>query len=182
MTTKYKRYNIPGHAHELTFSCYKRQQFLKGDKIKNLLVESIVNGSETHNYAVLAYVIMPEHLHLMIYPRDEKYSISGILKSIKISVSRRVLIRLRELNSPHLKKMETRLKSPKYRFWQDGGGYDRNYFSPDEIRKQIDYIHKNPIRRGFVENAEDYRWSSAGFWLRGEEGVIAIDVTDFPVL
>ena len=70
----------------------------------------------SHNFTVWAYVIMPEHVHLMIYPRDDRYSISKILKSIKISVSKSVLNRLRKNDSPSLKRMETGLIDPKYRY------------------------------------------------------------------
>ena len=69
-----------------------------------------------------------------------------------------------------------------YRFWQDGGGYDRNYVTPVEIRKQIDYIHNNPVRRGLVENAVDYRWSSAGFWICDMDSVIPIDMSSFTAM
>jgi putative transposase len=182
MISKYTRYNIPRHAHELTFSCYKRQPFLKSEKSKISMIDSIKNAMETHNFTVWAYVLMPEHVHMMIYPRDEEYSISMIFKSIKVSVARRVLNRLRENKSPYLKRMETWLEDPKYRFWQYGGGYDRNYITHIEIKKQIDYEHENPGRRGLVMCAVDYRWSSAGFWICGSESLIPIDVSDLSIV
>jgi putative transposase len=172
--SKYTRHNIPGHAHELTFSCYKQRPFLKSSHVKSLLADSITRASEIHNFEIWAYVLMPEHVHLMIYPCDESYSISKILTSIKQPVSRSILNKLREQNSLFLRNMETGLDNPKYRFWQDGGGYDRHYFSPEEIRKQMNYIHNNPVRRGLVENPCDYKWSSAGYWLNEEEGIMPV--------
>ena len=174
MYSKYKRHNIPGHAHELTFSCFKRQPFLKSDKVKNYIIESIECASYEHDFSIIAYVIMPEHVHLMIYPSAELYSISKILKSIKQPVSKRVINQLRESNSIHLKRMETGLESPQYRFWQDGGGYDRNYFTNKDILIQINYIHNNPIRRGLVENPVEYEWSSAATWLSGVDGLLHV--------
>ena len=47
-----------------------------------------------------------------------------------------------------------------YRFWQRGGGYDRNLWSPEEIHEKIHYIHANPVRRGLVVRPEDWPWSS----------------------
>lgn len=46
-------------------------------------------------------------------------------------------------------------------FWQRGGGYDRNVRGEDALREKIGYIHANPVRRGLVERAEDWVWSSA---------------------
>ena len=51
-----------------------------------------------------------------------------------------------------------------YRFWQRGGGYDRNVVEPVTVYHQIDYIHNNPVRRGLCENSEDWPWSSARFY------------------
>jgi putative transposase len=54
----------------------------------------------------------------------------------------------------------------RHRFWQPGGGYDRNITSIETLHAMIDYIHANPVRRGLVTRAEDWQWSSAG-WFAG---------------
>ncbi|MFH0882526.1 MAG: hypothetical protein V2A56_06045, partial [bacterium] len=55
------------------------------------------------------------------------------------------------------------------RFWQAGGGFDRNISDPAQIRNTIEYMHGNPVRRGLVEAPEDWRWSSVHFWEQGAE-------------
>jgi putative transposase len=50
------------------------------------------------------------------------------------------------------------------RFWQPGGGYDRNITSTEALRAMIDYIHANPVRRGLVARPEDWEWSSARWY------------------
>ena len=40
----------------------------------------------------------------------------------------------------------------RYRFWQRGGGYDRNIYSDAEVWEKIDYIHANPIARGLCQH------------------------------
>ena len=37
-----------------------------------------------------------------------------------------------------------------YRFWQRGGGYDRNFNEPESIYAEIEYLHNNPVRRGWL--------------------------------
>jgi hypothetical protein len=58
----------------------------------------------------------------------------------------------------------------RHRFWQPGGGYDRNITSIAALRAMIDYIHANPVRRGLVAKPEDWEWSSA-CWYAGARPV-----------
>jgi prepilin-type processing-associated H-X9-DG protein len=68
----------------------------------------------------------------------------------------------------------------RHRFWQPGGGYDRNITSSAVLRAVIDYLHANPVRRGLVARAEDWEWSSARWYaglrpvkLEMDKGVLA---------
>jgi putative transposase len=88
---------------------------------------------------------------------------------------------LENRNPEALKYLETGLEKPRYRFWQAGGGYDRNYWSTEEIIQRVDYIHNNPVKRGLVEDPCDWPWSSAREWLTGEKGPIPIDRRSFPI-
>ena len=56
------------------------------------------------------------------------------------------------------------------RFWQDGGGFDRNSIDLRVILAMIEYIHGNPVRRQLVERPEDWKWSSAG-WHEGKNSL-----------
>src|SRR5437763_11039394 len=58
----------------------------------------------------------------------------------------------------------------RHRFWQPGGGYDRNITSTEALRAMIDYIHANPVRRGLVARVEHWEWSSAR-WYAGIQPV-----------
>jgi putative transposase len=60
----------------------------------------------------------------------------------------------------------TRREGPRLRrrFWQPGGGYDRNITSAEALRAMIDSLHANPVRRGLVARAEDWEWSSARWY------------------
>ena len=84
------RYNEPGDAHELTFSCFKRRRFLSKNRTRQWLAEAIAKA--THPFHVWCYVFMPQHAHLLIWPSEPEHSIEAILQSIKQSVSRRALI------------------------------------------------------------------------------------------
>jgi putative transposase len=64
-----RHFNGPDHIHFLTFSCYRQLPFFKSDRTKEWLVEAIAKAIEKHKFALFAYVIMPEHAHLLIQPQ-----------------------------------------------------------------------------------------------------------------
>jgi putative transposase len=169
------RFDIPGHSHYLTFSCFDRKPFLKHDIFCQLLAESVNLSQVKYNFDVWAYIFMPEHVHLLIFPKSEIYSVSDILRSIKQSSSRRITNWCAENDPEFLRHFDTGQTRIKRRFWMDGPGYDRNLFSREEIIEKINYIHSNPVRKGLVENPEDWLWSSAGFWLYGKESKVRIN-------
>jgi putative transposase len=69
-----------------------------------------------------------------------------------------------------------------YRFWQRGGGYDRNLFEPATIFEEIDYFHNNPVRRGLCLKPEDWFWSSAADYAGIRVGPLRIDRESLPVI
>ena len=125
---------------------------------------------------------MPEHSHLLIYPLEEHYDISAILASIKKSVANRALAFV----GRHAPDFQPRMRDEQpngkvaHRFWQRGGGYDRNLFSPRYIWQTIDYIHDNPVRRGLCDTPADWYWSSAADYHRGTPGPLVVEMSDLP--
>jgi putative transposase len=161
-------FNEPGHAHELTFSCYRRYHFLSAERTCGWLAAAIERARRTQDFALWAFVFMPEHVHLIIWPRQPLSAISAILQAIKQPVGQRAVAYL-ETHAPQwLPKITRRRGGSRERlFWQSGGGYDRNIEEPRTLQAMIDYLHLNPVRRGLVARAADWRWSSAG-WYEGE--------------
>ncbi|MDL1936794.1 hypothetical protein FBQ80_14675 [Candidatus Brocadia sp. AMX2] len=62
-----------------------------------------------------------------------------------------------------------------FRFWQAGPGYDRNITGRDELLEKIHYMHRNPVRRRLVLSPEEWRWSSASWYMGERDVVLAID-------
>jgi REP-associated tyrosine transposase len=87
-----RRYNDPGHVHALTFSCVHRQPFLNKDRSRKWFIDAVERARTKHHFHVWAYVIMPEHVHLLIWPAAPDYDIGEILNSIKQSVSKRIAV------------------------------------------------------------------------------------------
>jgi putative transposase len=174
-----RRIDEPGHAHELTFSCYRRLPLLARDRSRMWLVEAIEAARRTMDFDLWAYVVMPEHVHILMSPRERPYQISRILWRIKRPVGLRAIRFLQEHDVAWLRRLtvERTDGTVERRFWQVGGGYDRNILDASTARAVIAYIHLNPVRRGLVERPEDWGWSSAR-WYAGLRPVpIEIDPT-----
>ena len=167
-----RRYELPHHARYLTFSCYHRLQLFNNDAIKQVFVDALGLARDKHRFRLVAWVLMPEHVHLLIVPDLPEHPLSQILQTIKQRVSRAVLPRLRQLDAPIL----PRLTDPAghTHFWQRGGGYDRNITQPEALSETIAYIHANPLRRELVSRTVDWPWSSAR-WYAGEDALVPID-------
>lgn len=115
---------------------------------------------------------MPEHVHLLVRPRfDARLDLP--LRSLKTAVAKRVMGRWLELDAPILDRIRT--SSGRLRFWQKGGGFDRNVRDLGEFRREVRYIHRNPVKRGLVERPEDWKWSSARWWMGRRAGELECD-------
>lgn len=76
------------------FSCYRKHPFLT-DRTSLWLSDAIRRACQELNYALWAYVFMPNHVHLVVWPRDRQYDDSDFLKAVKEPVSRRAVQFLR---------------------------------------------------------------------------------------
>jgi putative transposase len=125
---------------------------------------------------------MPEHVHLLICPRPDVYDVSKILESIKLSVARRAVPYVRNHAPEYLTAMLDRQPNGRahYRFWQCGGGFDRNITGERAAVAEIDYIHANPVRRGLCEKPHDWQWSSAADYAGLRAGPLPLDLHSLP--
>ncbi|MEX2243066.1 MAG: transposase [Fimbriimonadaceae bacterium] len=154
-TTKRKRtYDVPGHSHLLTFSCYRRRPYLATDGAKDAFLESLAASRKRLGYEIVAFVVMPEHVHLLVFPKAPGLKVASILQSVKQPVARRL-----KGDGP---------------FWQPGGGHDRNIHSTKAANAAIEYVHNNPVVRGLSRSQHGYKWSSAS-WYRDRTGPLELD-------
>jgi putative transposase len=177
-----KAIDASGEAHALTFSCYRRQAFLSRDRSRLWTIDAIRRAVLEYKFHLWAYVLMPEHVHLLVCPIEAAYSTSALLRSIKKSVANRAVRFVHEKAPEFLDRMADRQPngSIAHRFWQRARGYDRNIVSPRYVWETIDYIHANPVRRNLCERPEDWVWSSARDYARVGVGPLPIDFASLP--
>ena len=178
-----RRFDQPGEAHFLTFSCFRRLPLLDRDRSRSWFIDAVQLGREKNQFHLWAYVLMPEHVHLVLLPLGNT-KIAEILTTLKQSTSKRALNWLRQYAPDYLPNLlDLRPNGVQsHRFWQRGGGYDRNLRSIRDIHEKIAYVHDNPARRGLVRQAADWHWSSATAWQSGVDEPLAIDRESLPPL
>ena len=164
-----KRFEHRNELRFLTFSCYQRLGLFNNDAIKDHFVNHFIDCQATLQFKTYAWVLMPEHIHLLIRPQDETQTVETILRRLKSSFGQGVIRRWEELHAPILKRIT--IANGTRRFWQRGGGYDRNTFSEKELIEKIGYIHLNPVKRGLVSTLDEWKWSSARWYEKREDYV-----------
>ncbi len=154
MPSRLKRYQTEGHHHFLTFSCYHRLPYLDTDHSRITFLTTLERIRQRHNFFVYGYVLMPEHVHLLL-SEPKRRPLATSLSVLKGETSKL-------------------LRGTRTRFWQVRY-YDFNVFTQPKFVEKLQYIHRNPVERGLVEKPEDWPWSSFRHWSTGQQGLVEIE-------
>jgi putative transposase len=156
MPTGLQRFQQTKLFHFVTFSCYRRQPFLRTPEAKDAVERVLEQTRRQQGLLIGGYVLMPEHVHLLCNEPVEG-TLAGFLQVVK------------QLSSRELKTADQK------QFWQRRY-YDFNV-SPrgDKYIEKLQYIHRNPVERGLVGRPEEYRWSSFNHHATGEVGAVEIE-------
>jgi putative transposase len=166
------RFYGSGDLHFVTFSCYQRRPYLGTVRARNCFVKILDEVRSRQGFALLGYVLMPEHVHLLM-GEPEHGNPSTALQVVKQKVSRS----LRERKTSSERQMESTFASGSVAaaaFWQRRF-YDFNVWSEKKLKEKLQYMHRNPVDRKLVQHPQDWPWSSWSFYAKGEQGLIRID-------
>jgi putative transposase len=140
--------------HFITFSCYRRQPFLETNHAKSVFENSLEQTRRSYRFRVIGYVVMPEHVHLLVTEPDRS-NLATAIQALKQSVAQKLI-------------------GHHGRFWQTRY-YDFNVCSPEKRMEKLKYIHRNPVTRGLVETPEHWRWSSYRHYATREPVAVEIE-------
>jgi len=117
-------------------------KYLNDMRIANMITESI-KYRDKKEYELLAYSILPNHVHLVIYVERFVKPLHKILQSLKRHTARQGNIILNRTGNP---------------FWHSESydHYVRDYW---ELSRILDYTINDPVKAGLVNKAEDWKWS-----------------------
>jgi putative transposase len=133
-----------------------------------------------HPFKVLGYVIMPSHFHWIINIDPKSDSISNIMRDVKkftawhvISMAevygRKDLLRIFKRNAPSYTDQKKKMWMKRF-----DDEIIRNY---EMSLTKLEYIHNNPVKKGLVTRAEDYRYSSARNYTFGDHSILEVDTS-----
>jgi putative transposase len=152
MPSRLKRYQEAGDSHFLTFSCHGRLPYLGTAAARDLFLASFEEVRRHYVFHVFGYVVMPEHVHLLI-SEPKSGALARALQSLKTSVAKQM---------------------PQKPFWL-ARYYDFNLRTEEKHTEKLHYMHRNPVKRGLVNAPEDWLWSSYKHFQSGEVGLVEIE-------
>ena len=150
-----KRYQRAGDVHLVTFSCDGRRAYLAEGDAYATFEQVLERMRARHALLVFGYVLMPEHVHLLV-SEPPVTRLDVVLKAVKQESAKK----LRQPGRTH--------------FWEERY-HDFNVFSEAKFKEKLRYVHRNPVKRGLVTKPEEWRWSSFCHYQTGLPGAVEIE-------
>ncbi len=152
-------------AYYLTSVTKDRLPVFRTRALADLACHALDEARTSAGFLILAYVVMPDHLHAILASQLKP---SKTLQYVNGITSRRVIDYLRTNGHEcSLKKLQHADKERNYRYSLWDHHANAKLISTEEVlMEKVHYLHQNPVRAGLVKNALEYRWSSARCWAR----------------
>jgi putative transposase len=171
MPKNLKRITRRNDLHFITFCCYERRALLGSTRTRNLIVRALGEVRARFGFALVGYVIMPEHVHLLI-------SESAFVPPAKViqvfkQRSSRMMRGKQRMSGKQLSLRFAGRHSELRRFWQRRY-YDFNVYPRKKVWEKLEYMHANPIEEGLVEHPRNWPWSSWSWYATGA-GMLKVD-------
>jgi putative transposase len=164
-------YDREGHAHFVTFSCYRRRRILGPDRNKRIVLGVLNSQLGLQHGRCVGFVLMPDHVHAILwFPAPDQ--LSHFLKQWKQRSSVRIKQVLSEAMPDYAASLDARepVWQPRY--------YDFNLYTWEKTEEKLVYMHHNPVRAGLVAHPCDWPWSSARYYELGRTVGVPVDWLD----
>ena len=170
---RYKIYE-PTYPHFITLTVLHWIPLFTNPQSVEILLESFKFLQKEDNLKIYSYVILENHLHLLASSDD----IAKTIKKFKSFTAKKLLELLKEKNiSTILEQLFFYKKAHKrettYQVWQEGM-QPKLIQNEKMMLQKMEYLHSNPVKRGYVDSAEHWRYSSARDYL-GVDGLVCIE-------
>jgi len=153
---------------------------------KDVILECLNYCVKNKGMILYSYVIMSNHIHIIIQSNDGK--LSDLLRDFKKFTSKKILEKIQDEPESRREWMLERFKlaaknhsrNKNYQFWQYGNHAEEIY-SEKFMWSKIDYVHFNPVVAGIVKAPQDYIYSSASNYVN-QKGIIEVELVQIPVV
>jgi REP element-mobilizing transposase RayT len=171
------RFGEPKRPHFLTCTIVGWLPVFTRPESVQIVLDSWKFLHEHERMSIMGYVILENHLHVIAVSNDlskemgdfKSYTARKIIDLLKESKADTILKHLRHEKAAHKTDRE-------YQLWQEGS-HPQEIQNEAMLRQKLEYIHYNPVKRGYVDFPEHWRYSSARNY-RGEPGLVPV-VTDW---
>jgi|SRR6266536_2395753 len=183
MSSKYK-FSDNDHLYFTSFAVIEWVDVFTRIEYKDIIVKSLNYCQEKKGLELYAWVIMTNHIHLIIGSANN--SLSDIMRDMKKHTS----LKLKDAieNNPKESRKEWIIelfrKSGKansnnnnFQFWQQDN-HPIQLITPKFMHQKLDYIHNNPVVAGYVDKPEEYLYSSARDYYGTGKGLLNIILID----
>ena len=149
-------------------------------KYRDIILNSLQYNIEHKALLVFAYVIMSNHIHLVLRAGNpQKWPLWDILRDFKKFTARTILdtiMKEKESRRDWLMYMfkyyaKQNTNNREFQFWQQDN-YPVELLNINQVWTKINYIHNNPVKAGIVDSPEEYIYSSARNYLRNNKGCL----------
>lgn len=159
----------------MTFCTHRKLPVLTNRVFRDIMIETIDEIRNLYDIVLLGYVVMPEHIHLVVVPPIET-KLGPVIGELKRISAKRIHDILASSKSPLLERFHAiRRGVDRFALWQIRC-YDHNCRTWESILEKVNYCHNNPVKRGLVRSPEDWEWSSYRWFSGKREGCLKIDV------
>jgi putative transposase len=169
---RYKIFNSD-YPHFLTMTVVDWLPIFANPEVAEIVLVSLRYMQEEKRAMLYAYVLMENHLHIIL----QCDNLSEAVQSFKSYTARAIIDYFTEHNNFALleklryNKLKHKVKSD-YQLWQEGS-HPEGITTDEMMNKKTEYVHTNPIHRGYVDEAREWRYSSARNY-EGEQGLVNI--------
>ena len=151
-----------------------------------IIIDSLRYCIENKSLVVFAYVIMSNHIHLLVQSTIGK--LSDTLRDMKRHTSKTIIDAIKEGNESKREWMleifrqeaSKHIRNNEYQFWTHEN-HAEHIYSNKFIQQKLEYIHNNPVRAEIVEKPEDYLFSSASDYA-GLKGILEVEILSLPAI
>lgn len=159
------------YVHFITFSCYCRRRLLDHDQPKRIVLGILSDELTKFNARSLGFVIMPDHVHALIW-----FPKTGQLSPFMQQWKGRSSSRIKKILAQSLPEYGSKF-SARDPIWQ-ARYYSFEIYATAKIEEKLNYVHLNPVRAGLVTTLTQWPWSSARWYLEGRTVGIPIQWVD----
>ncbi len=158
------RVSIDTPVYFFTSVAHDRLPIFRTDKLKQIACNALDEARRSAQLLIFAYMIMPDHHHIITDGRREPSDTLRFLNGIS---AKRILDYLKANEPVSLEKLRMfeKKRGYKYSVWEH---HPDTFLITSEsmLMQKVSYIHQNPVKAGLVEHPDDYLYSSSRIWNR----------------